>query len=79
MQSPIWVLPGPFPHRGNAHPTFFDTHEISRVPCGVGVVVCNSDCRNRIKDDAFWLLEDARDGEDQVARQPWIQVLLRCS
>jgi hypothetical protein len=28
MQFPIWVLPGPFPHRGNAHPVGCATNMI---------------------------------------------------
>jgi hypothetical protein len=29
----VWVLPGPFPHRGNAHPVRFKT----------GIIICYGD------------------------------------
>ena len=39
MQSPIWVLPGPFPHRGNAHPVTCDRRKFCKVMIWVLVVV----------------------------------------
>jgi hypothetical protein len=39
MQSPIWVLPGPFPHRGNAHPVTCDRRKFRKVVIWVLVVI----------------------------------------
>jgi hypothetical protein len=39
MQSPIWVLSGPFPHRGNAHPITCDRRKFRKVVIWVLVVV----------------------------------------